>query len=206
MWLLPVVGKGWGGEAEGAQWCLEKSRFRSPGGGASSVPSTQHQPAWRPHQIGIAPWNSLPFPSSSTTAPPPRPRLHLALPSLCPQAPTCILYIFWHFSYCFTLCLIIAPHSLLYLKSRLIPASCVHFGSKIYGRACHGVNCFSLTSYFLIITNYLPVLETVPSCALNLLAFNCNQKREVLDCPCLRSEVPGFMHQSLTRLRVGRGW
>lgn len=63
-----------------------------------------------------------------------------------------------------------------------MPVSCVHFGNKIYGNACHWINCFSLASNFLMITNCLPGQETVPSCSPNLLAFNCNQKLEVLDC------------------------
>ena len=92
----------------------------------------------------------------------------------------------------------------LYLKSRIMPVSCVPFRNEIYGNACHWMNCFSLASYFLMITNCLPVQETIPSCSPNFLAFNCNQKLEVLDCPHLWNEVPGFLHQGLAILRVGK--
>lgn len=97
------------------------------------------------------------------------------------------------FPCCFTLYLIIVPHFLPYLKSRLMPVSCVHFGNKIYGNACHWFNCFPLASNFLMITNCLPVQETVPSWSSNLLAFNCNQKLEVWDC---------ILHQALAILGV----
>lgn len=106
------------------------------------------------------------------------------------------------FSCCFALYLIIAPHFPLYLKSRIMPVSCVYFGNKIYGTTCHWINCFSLVSGFLIITDCLSVQETVPSYSPNLLAFNCSQKLEVLNSPYLGSEVPGFWHQGLAILRV----
>ena len=86
------------------------------------------------------------------------------------------------FSYCCTLYLIIDPHFLLYQKSRIMPVSCIHFGNKIYGNTCHWINCFSLASNCLMITHCLPGQKTVPAHCPNLLAFNCNQKLEALDC------------------------
>lgn len=112
-------------------------------------------------------------------------------------------YLLAFFSCRFALDLIIAPHFLLYLKSRIMPVSCV-LGNKIYGEACRWTNCFSLGSYFLTITNCLPVQETVPFCSPNLLAFDCNQKLEVLDCFYLGNEVPGFLHQGLAIPRAGK--
>lgn len=34
-----------------------------------------------------------------------------------------------------------------------MPVSSVRFGNKIYGNVCHWINCFSLASNFLMITN-----------------------------------------------------
>lgn len=190
-------GRGWwGGEGE---W-LSRSPQRPRSGflGEDGLcPCPLALPAWRWIPLGTAPPQG---PLSLHIS-----HLHWALPSLGPGVPACIPSIFWHiFLCCFTLYLIIAPHFSLYLKSRIMPASCVHFRNEIYGNACHWMNCFSLASYFLMITNCLPVQETIPSCSPNFLAFNCNQKLEDLDCPYLWSEVPGFLHQGLAILRVGK--
>lgn len=185
-----------GGEGEWLSWSPQRphSGFLGEDG---LCPCPLASPAWRWVPLGTAPpqgplslHTSLP-PSLSSPLPPPR--------------GSC-LHSFYHLAFflcCFTLYLIIAPHFSLYLKSRIMPVSCVPFRNEIYGNACHWMNCFSLASYFLMITNCLPVQETIPSCSPNFLAFNCNQKLEVLDCPPLWSEVPGFLHQGLAILRVG---
>lgn len=145
-------------------------------------------------QLHLRALSPLTHPTFTELSPPSAPGLLLAF----------LLSFGIFFSCCFTLCLIIAPHFSLYLKSRIMPVSCVHFRNEIYGNTCHWMNCFSLASYFLMITNCLPVQETISACSPNFLAFNCNQKLEVLDCPYLWSEVPGFFHQGRAILRVGK--
>ena len=185
---------GWGG------WVAQPEPAEAPlglpgGGWALSLPlglaSLEMGSTWHSSTSGPSLPSHIP-PSLSSPLPPPR--------------GSC-LHSFYHLAFflcCFTLYLIIAPHFSLYLKSRIMPVSCVPFRNEIYGNACHWMNCFSLASYFLMITNCLPVQETIPSCSPNFLAFNCNQKLEVLDCPHLWSEVPGFLHQGLAILRVGK--
>lgn len=84
-------------------------------------------------RLDLAQLHSTAPPLSSPCIPPP-------LSSSLPRLPGFYLHSFYllaFFSCCFTLCLIIALHFLLYLKSKIMLVSCIHFGNKIYGNACH---------------------------------------------------------------------
>lgn len=95
-----------------------------PWGRMGSVLAPLALPAWRWIPLGTAPilWSSLPSHiPPSLSSPLPRPR------GSCLHS----FYLLAYFLCCFTLYLIIAPHFSLYLKSRIMPASCVHFRNEI---------------------------------------------------------------------------